>query len=82
MTCPFCEPKAFDYWTIKHIETKPLGEKKILLTLEKAELEHLENQVNDNYIFPNIQYYLRVLIRKDRNRVHQLKISEPAEPDI
>ena len=82
MTCPFCEPKAFDEYTNRHINDKPFGFKKILVTLEKRELEHLEQQVDENYKFSSIQHYLRILIHKDRDRVLQSRISRAREPDI
>ena len=87
MTCPFCEEKAFSEWTNRHINKKPFGFKKILVTLEKREIEHLEEVVKSTYQFDSVQYYLRVLIDKDRNRVHLIKyeesrISEATEPDI
>ena len=80
MTCPFCEPEAFDEWTNRHIHKIPFGVKKIILTLEKQEIEHLEKQVKDSYWFKNVQHYLRVLIDKDRTLQH--RISRSREPDI
>ena len=84
--CPFCESRAFKERTIRHVNEKPFGFKKILLTLEKRELEHLKERVDSAIKYVNIQHYLRILIDKDKDRIQRInyrkKQQEAAAPDI